>query len=48
MASVMKVHTNQLYYEFFNVDNIIPIDIHQMLNVYGDQPLDMITVFQHE
>lgn len=31
MASVMKVHMNQLYYEFLNVNNIIPIDIHQCL-----------------
>ena len=46
MVSDMEVRMKQRSVtEFLHVETIVPVDIHQhLLNVYGDQPVDVSTV----
>jgi len=46
MVSNKEAHMNQRHgTEFLHVDKMAPIDIHQnLLNVYGDQAVDVSTV----
>ena len=44
MASVVKVHMKKrCVTEFLHVEKMTPIDIRHLLNVTGDQPVDVST-----